>query len=80
MLIEGELLKLPEDVKITGCVSDNASNMVATGKKFMFYHLGCIIHSTQLVIRDAFVDSGSAELKEKVRALLATQADIDVLE
>lgn len=79
-IIQSELAKLPPGVKITGCVSDNAANMVATGKKLNFWHLGCFIHSVQLVIRDALVDCGTPQLKDKVGIILQTAMDVDVLQ
>ncbi len=45
-------------LNVVCCVSDNASNMVLAGSKLglAFEHMGCYIHSIQLVIRDALVD------------------------
>lgn len=65
-LIKDTLKSVYKDIQIVGCVSDNAYNMVATAQKLNFEHIGCIIHSIQLVIRDALVDSAPKVLKDQL--------------
>lgn len=67
-LIEDELKTIPR-VKVTGCVSDNAKNMVSTAKKLKFEHVPCFVHSVQLVIRDAILDCSPTVVKEKMKTL-----------
>jgi hypothetical protein len=66
-LIEDTLRTHYNDLNIVACVSDNAKNMIATAKKLNFSHLGCFLHATQLVIRDALLDTAPNALKEKLK-------------
>lgn len=75
-LISNELRTEYPQLKIAGCVSDNASNMIATAKKLNITHFGCFIHSLQLVIRDAFMDIVPSAAKAKMPEL-STNPDLD---
>ncbi|KAK7590111.1 hypothetical protein V9T40_001724 [Parthenolecanium corni] len=77
-LISNELRTEYPQLKIAGCVSDNASNMIATAKKLNITHFGCFIHSLQLVIRDAFMDIVPSAAKAKMPEL-STNPDLDTL-
>lgn len=77
-LINNTLKNDYNGVEVVGCVSNNARNMTATAKKLNFEHIGCFIHSIQLVIRDALVDCSPQVLKDKLdNQVLAEYPDFD---
>ncbi len=52
MLIKNDRQKYPH-IEITCAVTDNAANMITTCTKLQLKHMGCFMHTLQLVIRTA---------------------------
>lgn len=65
-IIGSTVRNLKENLEISCCVTDNARNMTKSAENLKTEHLGCFIHTIQLVIRDALIDCSPKKVKDKV--------------